>query len=260
MKYALTKNTKTYSTKKLHQIVALESFGKVNKGDLGGWIESEANLSQDGLCWIEQNVLVFGDGRVLDNAYISGDVIVNGIVKNYVSIESINTHIRSGAIIEDDVMLRNSSGFISGKVSGAVLVEGYCNIDSWAEITDSVYLINSNIFGGKISGETILDSCTVYGDSVIGKNAYVNKCITFHSAKLENPDDVLIFENIIDNCIIYCYPTVKDKLVIASSSSNLLKEHFELETFKQVLNEEFSEEHKKMFEMIIKIIEMKKGL
>lgn len=260
MKYALTQNTISYNGKTLYQIVALEDFGIISKGKLGGWIESEENLGQEGLCWVEENVKIYNNGRVLDNAYISGDVIVEGIVKNNVSIiESVNTHIRSEAIIKDSVMFRESSGQVSGKISDSAFIEGYCYIGSQTEITDSVYLIDSHIFGSKISGETILDSCSVYDKSVIGKNAYVNKYVTFHSAKLENPDDVLIFENIINNHIIYCYPTIDDKLVIASSS-NLLKEHFEFETFKQVLNEEFSDEHKKMFEMIIKIIEMKKGL
>ncbi|HGV3453155.1 TPA: hypothetical protein ACNGY0_005535, partial [Raoultella planticola] len=37
--------------KKLFRIRALISFGIVDKGDLGGWVEKEDNISQDGNAW-----------------------------------------------------------------------------------------------------------------------------------------------------------------------------------------------------------------
>ena len=48
MKYELTDNKKNGLT----QIRALRDFGAVKAGDLGGWIESEKNLSQGGDCWV----------------------------------------------------------------------------------------------------------------------------------------------------------------------------------------------------------------
>ena len=46
-KYELTSETKVINGVELHRIKALESFGNIKKGELGGWIESEKNLSQD---------------------------------------------------------------------------------------------------------------------------------------------------------------------------------------------------------------------
>ena len=40
-KYELTSETKVINGVKLHRIKALESFGNIYEGDLGGWIESE---------------------------------------------------------------------------------------------------------------------------------------------------------------------------------------------------------------------------
>lgn len=54
-KFELTTNTKIVFGKKLFQIKALVSFGNVEKGDLGGWIEKEENLSQDGNAWVSGN-------------------------------------------------------------------------------------------------------------------------------------------------------------------------------------------------------------
>ena len=53
--------------KPLFQVVALRDFGKVLKGDKGGYVESEANLSHDGDAW------VFGNAQVSDNARVYGD-------------------------------------------------------------------------------------------------------------------------------------------------------------------------------------------
>lgn len=47
-KYELTSNFKLCFGRNLFQIRALISFGGVEAGDLGGWIESEDNLAQDG--------------------------------------------------------------------------------------------------------------------------------------------------------------------------------------------------------------------
>lgn len=46
-------------------------FG-VRAGDIGGYVEREKNLSQDGDCW------VYGDARVYGNAWVYGDAQVCG--------------------------------------------------------------------------------------------------------------------------------------------------------------------------------------
>lgn len=60
-KYTLKKECGT----SLKRIVALRDFCDVRKGDTGGLIESEANLSHDGDAW------VFGNARVSGNAKVS---------------------------------------------------------------------------------------------------------------------------------------------------------------------------------------------
>ena len=68
----------------LFQVVALRDFGLVRTGDTGGYIESEANLSHNGDCWVLDNAqvsgtaLVYGDAWVYDNARVSGDARVYG--------------------------------------------------------------------------------------------------------------------------------------------------------------------------------------
>lgn len=60
----------------LYRIKALKSFGDVKEGDLGGFIENEDNLSQDGNSWIYDNARVYENARVYGNASIHDDVEV----------------------------------------------------------------------------------------------------------------------------------------------------------------------------------------
>jgi hypothetical protein len=53
--------------RKLFRIRALRDFGDVRAGDIGGYIESELNLSHDGNAW------VFGNARVSGDAWVSGN-------------------------------------------------------------------------------------------------------------------------------------------------------------------------------------------
>lgn len=68
----------------IYQIRALRDIGIVaRKGELGGWISSEANLSQEGECWITADSMVVESSVVRDNAlvantsYIAGNVIIS---------------------------------------------------------------------------------------------------------------------------------------------------------------------------------------
>ena len=51
-KYKITTQSIEWGNKKLFRIQAVKSFGGVTVGDLGGYIESENNLSQDGNSWV----------------------------------------------------------------------------------------------------------------------------------------------------------------------------------------------------------------
>jgi hypothetical protein len=62
----------------LHKITALKSFGDVEKGEQGGFIEKEENLSHEGNAWVCGDAWVFGDARVFGNAQVFGDARVFG--------------------------------------------------------------------------------------------------------------------------------------------------------------------------------------
>ena len=101
-KYRLLKNdTITVGGRTLYRIEALRDFADVKKGDKGGYVESEDNLSHVGNCWVfdkawvsdnalvRDDALVYDDARVLGNARVLGKTCVlgnaqisNGIITN----------------------------------------------------------------------------------------------------------------------------------------------------------------------------------
>jgi len=78
MKYKLTKTTKEWLGRTLFQIEAVSNFGDIKKGDLGGFIEKEENLSQDGNAWVYDDARVYGNAQIYGNACVYDSARVYG--------------------------------------------------------------------------------------------------------------------------------------------------------------------------------------
>ena len=72
-KFKLTDEKKECCGRTLHRIVCLTAFASVQVGELGGWVESEKNLSQDGNAWVYGDADVCGDALVYGDAKVCGD-------------------------------------------------------------------------------------------------------------------------------------------------------------------------------------------
>lgn len=75
-KYRLLEDdTITVGGRTLYRIEALRDFANVKKGDKGGYVEKEDNLSHNGNCW------VYGKAWVSGDTWVSGDCqIVDGMI------------------------------------------------------------------------------------------------------------------------------------------------------------------------------------
>ena len=82
-KYELTDDTIIVNGITLYRVRALKDFGNVKVGDLGGFIQSEDNLSHKGDCWIYNDAQVYGNARVYDDAKIYDLAKVYGNVEVY---------------------------------------------------------------------------------------------------------------------------------------------------------------------------------
>lgn len=118
-KYEILKNTKVrFFGREIYRIRALKDFGNVKKGNIGGYVESKRNLSQEGDCWIYDNAVACDYSVVCDNAKVCD----NAIVRDYVVI-------CGHAIIRD-----NSTVYGYVKVCGDTIVCDYAVVRGYARV------------------------------------------------------------------------------------------------------------------------------
>lgn len=78
----------------------------IKTGDIGGYVQSERNLSQEGNCWVFRDAKVHGDARVCDDAriYDSAEIFGNARVYN-------STWVYGDLRICDDAQIGSSQDF-----------------------------------------------------------------------------------------------------------------------------------------------------
>ena len=77
-KYELTTETIVDRGHILYRIKSLRYFRDIKYGDLGGFIESEDNLSHGSDCWVAENARVCRNAKIYDKAHISGNATISG--------------------------------------------------------------------------------------------------------------------------------------------------------------------------------------
>ena len=83
IKFELTENSINWKGYTLYQIKALQTFMtksgvEISAGELGGWVEKEENLSQEGSAWVWSNAKVYGTSKVYGDAEVYGNAIIYG--------------------------------------------------------------------------------------------------------------------------------------------------------------------------------------
>ena len=121
-KYELLKDDAITSFgRTLYRIKATTDFGDVKKGELGGYIEKEENLSHLGNAWVSgnarvsDNAIVSDNARVSDNAWVSGNARVSG-----------NAWVSGNAIVSDNA-----------RVSDNAIVSGNAWVSDNARVSDN---------------------------------------------------------------------------------------------------------------------------
>jgi len=80
-KYEFTGKEKKFSNgaavRRIRALQNIPAYG-VKAGDIGGFLESDDNLSHSGKAWVAGDAIVCGDARVSDNAWVGGKARVWG--------------------------------------------------------------------------------------------------------------------------------------------------------------------------------------
>ena len=131
----------------LYRIKALKCFGGVMIGEIGGYVESENNLSQLGDCWIYDNAVICDNARVEDNAQVYGDAEVCGdaIVRDNARVLA-NARVLCNAVIQDNAVVRGEVRIFDNViVRDNVIIGGEVDICGDAIISsDRDYIVFKN--------------------------------------------------------------------------------------------------------------------
>lgn len=145
--------TKSFRDVELHRVVALKDFSDVKKGDVGGWVESESNLSHEGLCWI------YHDAIAIDGANVSG----NAILKH-------ESQVTEAANISDNASM-----------SGTSSACGESSISGHVDIRDDVKIVGASYVYGdttRLSQESYIADAEISGGVVKGSTRFLNSAAT----------------------------------------------------------------------------------
>lgn len=143
-KYEIAYEEKQEDGRVLCRIKALKDFechGRaIQRGDLGGWVKSERNLSKSGTCWIFDNAKVFdksyvsGNASVSDNAKVGylAQVCDNAVVRGNATVGGYAI-VCQNAIVEGDSVVREKS-----IVSNNVIVRDNAIVQGCSELCDCI--------------------------------------------------------------------------------------------------------------------------
>lgn len=143
-KYEMFKEKETDT---LFRIRALKDFGCTTKGDVGGYIENETNLSQEGTCWVGDKAIVRGNANVSDDAKVLGKAIVRDNAK--VSGCATVCHyaiVYGNALICDDAIIGEwSRVYGAARVSGQARTCGNTHIHGNAVVNQQMWTCFSEV-------------------------------------------------------------------------------------------------------------------
>ena len=152
-KYKLTEETINVNGKTLYRIKSLKDFGNVKKGDKGGFVEKEENLSQSGDCWVYDNAKVYNNAKVFDyadiygNAEIFGNAIVSGNARVYGNAKVYHYAMvyDNAEVCDNAIISGNAEVYHDAAVYGNARVFGNAEICGKAEIANDLdYIVFKN--------------------------------------------------------------------------------------------------------------------
>lgn len=177
---------------RVKEIRALRDFGYVKKGDIGGYIECEKNLSHKGNCWVYQGAVVYGNSMICNNAVVAEGVTVRNksVIGGNAFVVGKGIEI-SHSVIEDDVVIDTGATIENSHINGGTSIE-QSNIES-AKIDGNVHVMLSRIIGadngkGEPDNSYITGMVDIYHSELTGHfNIEGNGSIcTLEQVKAEN--------------------------------------------------------------------------
>lgn len=157
---------------RLFRIISLREIETINGTipalTIGGFIQSESNLSQTDNSWISQNAKVYQNAR-LNNSFVTNDSCVFG--------DSILTD----SVISGRVRIWDKAIIKSSKIEDNVDVNTSCELENvyaknWSMITNNSKVHNVKMSGGSRISNSTVESSTLNDQAEVKSNSFVRNC------------------------------------------------------------------------------------
>ena len=228
-KYKIRKDlTKNVNGVTLYRIEAAKSFTNslrrdIKKGELGGWIEKEDNLSQEGECWLYDDVCVFGNAKVYDDAILTRNAMVYGNAKVYES-----ALICGAAIVCDNAeVFGHTFVYEYGLVKDNAKVQGHASVSDKAIVSENAEVYGSakvtnyaHVYGhAEVGGSAFLkDNAQVYGNAKINGNIFMyNDARVYGNANVDGEQHYCHSSCIRDNGQVYDNAKIEGYIFISDN-------------------------------------------
>ncbi len=153
---------------------------RCSDGELGGWIEDELSLAQEGNCWVADEAVVYGGSSVQGNAVVSGNAIICN--SSFVKDEALVT---GEALVDNGVVCGRAKIFDSVTIHGAdiygpTVIKDNASVYGKAQISDGSYICGNARISGKscVWGSRVDGKARVYGNSNVGSCSTVTGSAT----------------------------------------------------------------------------------
>ena len=128
----------------IYRIQALVDFSDVKAGDIGGYVESEENLSHEGDAWIYNNAAVIEGGFVCDDAKVSDEAVVRGDGCVY----------ENARVFGEADIAGTAEIYGNAKVYGKALVCGNSQVCGLAEVYEEARILLGQVYDrAKVHGK-----------------------------------------------------------------------------------------------------------
>lgn len=168
-KYEILKDQSiTLNGHTLYRIKLLKQISNMPPGVLGGFIESEDNLSHEGNCWVAENAAVYDNSKVMESALVGG-----------------NARIYGNSIIHEDCLIVGSPRIINSEIRGNSRVAGEAVINDSSLYNCASVMGNAELFYARIYGlSSVKDFATVTntdieGDACISGKVWIRKGLDY---------------------------------------------------------------------------------
>jgi hypothetical protein len=160
----------TYQTNEVYDTLTL---APAKAGDLGGYIEKEANLTntKSDMSWVGGNAKVYGDAKVSYGALVTGQAVV------------------SGGSVSSNAYVRDNATITGGSVSGG-------------EVYEHGKVTAGSVYGGKVFGYAQNNGCSIsdstaklYGNAIV-KGCEIHENVEVYGNARIHGQDVRLWGNV----------------------------------------------------------------